>query len=156
LLVTSAAGSLRPSLCSGDLVVIRDIIDLQNRQRALGGRDVAVHVDSAATRAFELAATRARVRWQRGTMFCTSGPLYETMADVGMLQFAGGDVATMSGAPEVTRANELGLASVAVAVVTNPCTGIHAAVPSHGEVLEASARAAVGLAAVIRQFVTNI
>jgi len=59
----------------------------------------------------------------------------------------------MSGAPEVTRANEIGLPAVAVAVVTNPCTGIHAAVPTHEEVLEASARAAQGLAHVIRQFI---
>lgn len=105
------------------------------------------------TDVFERAATAARVPWQRGTSVCTSGPLYETVADVGMLQFAGADVATMSGAPEVTRANEIGLPAVAVAVVTNPCTGIHAAVPTHEEVLEASARAAQGLAHVIMQFI---
>jgi purine nucleoside phosphorylase len=76
--------------------------------------------------------------------------------DVEFLQYTGAAVATMSGAPEVTRANEIGLAAMAVAVVTNPCTGINASVPSHGVVLEASERAAVGLGRVIGQFVQHL
>ncbi len=155
LLVTSAAGSLRRTLCAGDLVVIRDIIDHQNR----GGRARAarrVQVDPRATALFEAAAAEARVPWQRGTMFCTSGPLYETAADVELLQYAGADVATMSGAPEVTWANRRNLPVVAVAVVTNPCTGIDASIPAHDEVLRASARAALGLSGVIMQFIVKL
>ena len=162
LLVTSAAGSLRRWLSAGDLVVIHDIIDHQNR-RAFSTRGAGeaapvapmrgIKVDLPATRVFEAAATAARVSWQPGTSFCTSGPLYETVADVHFLQYADADVATMSGAPEVTRANALGLPVVAVAVVTNPCTGINASVPSHEEVLEAGRRAAIGLSAAIRQFI---
>jgi purine-nucleoside phosphorylase len=184
LLVTSAVGSLRRWLRTGELVVIHDIIDEQNRDgaRARAGGDGqgsrwrrakrgpsgwtepgpasgcghGIHVDPVATRLFEQAATEARVAWQPGTMFCASGPLYETRAEVAFQQQAGADVAAMSGAPEVTCANRLGIPAVSVAVVTNPCTGINCAVPSHGEVLEASARAAVDLARVVKQFIVKL
>ena len=155
LLVTSAVGSLRRTLKTGELVVVRDIIDQQNRPAAQMRASRAITVDPTATRRFEQAATDARVAWQPGVMFCASGPLYETPAEVEYQQCAGADVAAMSGAPEVTCANRLGLPVVAVAVVTNPCTGIDSAVPTHPEVLEASARAARDLALVVRQFIVR-
>jgi purine-nucleoside phosphorylase len=161
LLVTSAVGSLRRSLKTGELVVIRDIIDQQNtRARARAGNGPRslkpLHVDPEATRLFEQSAIEAHVAWQPGTMFCASGPLYETRAEVGLQQWAGADVAAMSGAPEVACANRLGLRVVSVTVVTNPCTGIDCAVPSHQEVLEASARASTDLARVVKQFIVKL
>ena len=165
LLVTSAAGSLRRFHRSGDLVVIHDLIDLQNRS-VPGPRDGShrarvtlargMKLDARATGLFESAATAAGVAWQRGISACASGPLYESSADVQFLQYAGADVATMSGAPEVAHANDLGLPVIAVAVVTNPCTGIDVSVPSHAEVLEASARAAQGLGRAIVQFIGRL
>jgi inosine/guanosine/xanthosine phosphorylase family protein len=164
LLVTSAVGALHRDLRVGEIVVVRDIIDLQNRetravhdeQRAHSRQARGMTIDARLVRLFEESATAARVPWQRGTSVCTSGPLYESMADVEFLQFAGATVATMSGAPEVTHANQIGLPAMSVAVVTNPCTGIDASVPSHSEVLEASAGAAIGLGRVIRQFVSEL
>lgn len=162
LLVTSAAGGLRRDLCAGELVVIHDFVDFQNRRmRATGHQEPTpisrgIWVDGRLTRLLEEAATTAGLSWHRGVSACTSGPLYESIADVEFLQYAGAQVATMSGAPEVTRANEVGLPVVAVAVVTNPCTGIDASIPRHEEVLEASAEAARGLARVIGQFIGKL
>lgn len=164
LLVTSAVGALQRDLRVGELVVVHDFLDFQNRetrvvrdeQRVHSRRARGIRMDARLVRLFEESATAARVPWQRGTSVCTSGPLYESVADVEFLQFAGATVATMSGAPEVTHANQIGLPVMAVAVVTNPCTGIDASVPAHTEVLEASARAAVGLGRVIRQFVSEL
>lgn len=155
LLVTSAAGGLRRELSAGDLVVIHDFVDYQNR-RPSAALSRGVRVDAALTQRLEEAATAASVVWQRGTSACASGPLYETVADVGLQQFMGAHVATMSGAPEVTRANEIGLPAAAVAVVTNPCTGIDASVPDHLKVLAASAEAARGLQHVISQFIEKL
>jgi purine-nucleoside phosphorylase len=156
LLVTSAVGALRRELKTGELVVIRDLIDHQDRPRGRDALRRGITVDASATRRFEEAATEARVAWQRGTMFCASGPLYETPAEVEFQQYAGADVAAMSGAPEVAHANRLGVPVVAVTVVTNPCTGIDCAVPSHGEVLAASARAALDLGRVVKQFIVKL
>lgn len=160
LLVTSAAGGLKRELCPGDLVVIHDFIDLQNRrirvsrEQAACSRGIQIH--APLTRRFEEAATGACVVWHRGVSVCTSGPTYESPMDVEFLQYTDGIVATMSGAPEVTHANAIGLPVAAVAVVTNPCTGINASVPVHTEVLAASGRATQGLARVLRQFVASL
>jgi inosine/guanosine/xanthosine phosphorylase family protein len=164
LLVTSAAGGLQRGGCAGDLVVIHDIIDYQNRRNTTQTNEYRARltpsrgmtIDARLTRLFEEAATGAGVPWQRGVSACASGPLYETVADVGLQQFMGAHVATMSGAPEVTRANEIGLPAAAVAVVTNPCTGIDASVPDHLKVLAASAEAARGLQRVISQFIEKL
>lgn len=164
LLVTSAAGSLQRGIGPGELVIIHDYVDLQNR-RVSADRDEyrarltaarGMNLDVRLAHAFERAAAAAGVACHRGASACTSGPLYESVADVAFLQYAGATVATMSGPPETTRANQIGLPVMAVAVVTNPCTGIDASVPSHEDVLKASAGAADGLARVIRQFIQTL
>lgn len=164
LLVTSAAGGLRRELGAGELVVVHDFIDLQNRRVTVATNDYrarltpsrGIKVDARLTRLFENAATTAQVPWHRGVSACASGPTYESPMDVEFLQYLDGMVATMSGAPEVTHANAVGLPAAAVAVVTNPCTGIDASVPVHTEVLAASGRATQGLARVLRQFVVSL
>jgi len=158
LLVTSAAGGLRRELCAGDLVVIHDFVDLQNRRMSRTGSALSrgIKLDARLTRLFEQAATRASVSCHRGSSSCTSGPTYESPMDVEFLQYLDAMVATMSGAPEVTHANAIGLPAAAVAVVTNPCTGINASIPAHDEVLAASGRAAHGLARVLRQFIASL
>lgn len=160
LLVTSAAGGLRREMCPGDLVVIHDFIDLQNRRVPVSQERAAcsrgIKLDARLTRKFEEAARRARLPCHRGSSSCTSGPTYESPMDVEFLQYLEATVATMSGAPEVTHANAIGLPAAAVAVVTNPCTGINASIPAHDEVLAASGRAAHGLARVLRQFITSL
>jgi inosine/guanosine/xanthosine phosphorylase family protein len=150
LLVTSAAGALHRSLHPGELVVVRDLIDRQNRPPSRA----RLRLDPALTARLEQAALSAGVAWQRGTLVCGSGPAYETVAEVASLQLAGGDVATMSAAPEVAWASRRGIPVAAAALVTNPCTGVEAAVPSHREVLEVGARAAGELARVISQFIS--
>jgi purine-nucleoside phosphorylase len=159
LVMASAAGALHRRLGSGDLVVARDVIDLQNRDRLARrkpGAPVTVgerlSIDRGLSAAIERAATAARVPWQRGTVVCGVGPAYETESEVRVFQ-QWGDVATMSAAPELAAASRLGVRAAAVALVTNPCTGIAASRPNHHEVLEAGARAAAGLVAVVKQLI---
>jgi inosine/guanosine/xanthosine phosphorylase family protein len=160
LVVASAAGALRRRLEPGDLVIVRDAIDVQNRyagdgEARRGARGDRLHIDPDLAWALARAATEAGVRWQRGTMLCASGPAYETSAEVRAFQSWGGDVATMSGAPELAAAARAGIPAAAVALVTNWCTGIAGAKPNHEEVLAAGRRASRGLAAVVRQLVAE-
>jgi purine-nucleoside phosphorylase len=148
LVAASAAGALHARLQAGDVVVAQDIIDFQNRKP---GRK-RLQLDRALTAEVELAATRAGVAWQRGTILCGSGPAYETPAEVRALQDYG-DAATMSGVPELVAATRQGVRMAAIALITNPCTGVWNARPSHLEVLESGRRAAAGLGAIVSQLV---
>jgi purine-nucleoside phosphorylase len=152
LVIASAAGSLNRLLEPGDVVIARDVIDVQNRRVALSER---LRIDPGLASSIENAATRVGVSWQRGTILCGIGPAYETSAEVRAFQSWGGDVATMSGAPELAAASRLGIRAAAIALVTNPCTGIAAATPNHEEVLAAGERASGSLAALIRQLVAT-
>lgn len=163
LVMASAAGGLHRGAEPGDLVIARDIIDIQNReylarravgdqQRAAGATTNSVGIDRALAGDIERAATAARVRWQRGTIVCGVGPAYETPAEVRVFQ-DWGDVATMSAAPELTAASRRGLRAAAIALVTNPCTGVASSRPNHTEVLEAGRRMVGGLGDVILQLI---
>ncbi|MCI0450787.1 MAG: hypothetical protein L0Z51_00165 [Candidatus Latescibacteria bacterium] len=163
LVMASAAGALHGGLVAGDLMVARDIVDFQNRdhlaRRVAGSAMRATSaerllIDGGLSAAIEHAATRARVACHRGTIVCGVGPAYETHAEVRALQ-EWGDAATMSSAPELAAASRLGVRAAAVAVITNPCTGIASARPSHAEVLEVGRRMAAGLASVIAQLVVE-
>jgi purine nucleoside phosphorylase len=169
----SAAGSLCRTLRPGELVVIRGLIDLQNRdslqpgprrprvadgfrgegpalERGGGGRRAAV--SARLTLELEAAARRVGVGLQRGVLACGAGPAYETRAEVGALQAAGADVATMSAAPEAQYASELGMEIAMVVAVTNWCTGIGSESPDHHRVLEEAGRTCGALAALLLQF----
>jgi len=154
LVAASAAGALDTRLHPGDLVLVHDLIDLQNRER--GGRAAATlrsRVDRALTAELAGAARRARVPLHPGTLACGAGPAYETPAEVRFLQAAGADVVTMSAAPEVTFARQAGLRAAVIAVVTNPGTGIGGAVPGHEEVLRSAAGAAGALTRLIGELI---
>ena len=161
LVMASAAGALHRRLDAGDVVVARDIVDLQNREYlARRGNTVgasvgeSLRIDPELASAVERAATAARVPWQRGTIVCGVGPAYETKAEVRMLQ-DWGDVATMSSAPELAAASRLGIRAAAIALVTNPCTGVASSRPNHQEVLEVGRRMAVGLVSVFEQLIAQ-
>jgi purine-nucleoside phosphorylase len=153
LLVMSAAGSTRRTSLPGEIVVINGVIDLQNRDRNSGrGRCT---VDAQLTRRVESALTGAGLIWSRGTIASGTGPAYETPAEVTFLQRLGADLASMSSAPEITLANQLGMRVAALGVLTNPATGITGAIPAHGEVLSQALAASGPLAAVVAQLVVK-
>lgn len=163
LVMASAAGALHRRLDAGDLVVARDVVDFQNREHLVrvAGSASAGNVNAERLRIhrglageIERAATAARLPWQRGTIVCGVGPAYETSAEVRALQ-DWGDVATMSSAPELAAASRLGMRAAAIALVTNPCTGIASARPNHHEVLEVGRQVAGGLAALLEQLVSE-
>jgi purine nucleoside phosphorylase len=167
----SAAGSVRGQLHPGELVVVKDYIDFQNRDllqpalrnfngetgigtergRARGAR--ASGISPALSDELESAARRAGVALQRGVLACGAGPAYETPAEVRALQLGGADVATMSAAPEVQFAAGLGMEIAIVAAITNRCTGIGVEPPDHLRVLEVAKSMCGSLEKVIWQLI---
>ncbi len=136
----SAAGALRSTLVPGEFVVASAVMNMQNPAPA--GVNTRAGIDPALARDVEEAGRRAGVALRRGVMVCCAGPVYETRAEVQFLQQTGADVATMSGAGEVEACVRRHIPVAALALVTNPATGIASAVPRHPEVVEV-ARAAV-------------
>ncbi len=163
LVTTSAAGALHGALSPGDLVRVTDVIDLQGARAASGARRGA-RTDSGRRRALldedlacalEHAARRRSVAMRRGVLACMAGPAFETAAEVAWLRRIGADVATMSAAPEIRAARRRGLRVAAVAVVTNPATGVGGQAPRHDAVLETAREAAGALADLVADLVAR-
>jgi purine-nucleoside phosphorylase len=149
LVLTNAVGGIRPTLGSGDLVLIEDHINLMFRSPLVGPvvesesrfPDMSAAYDPRLRELALRVATERGVPLSRGVYAGVLGPQYETAAEVRMLARLGADVVGMSTVPEVTVARALGLRCVAFSMVTNQATGIGAEPISHEEVLEVGRRA---------------
>jgi purine-nucleoside phosphorylase len=133
LLLTNAAGGLRPDMQSGEVVVVTDHIDLFRRcwDEALVPADAGggprptrplghgrLYDPDLANVAFE-AAWRAGAAVRKGVYALLSGPTYETRAEYRMLRRLGVDVVGMSTVPEVVAAARLGIPVAVCSIVTN-------------------------------------
>jgi purine-nucleoside phosphorylase len=140
LVVTCAAGAVNPALRVGDLVLVHDYINFMLAS-PLRGAPGALHararVSERLVREAEAAAEAEGLPLRKGVLFSSKGPSYETPAEVRMVRTLGGDVASMSTAPELITASSLGMEAVAFSCVTNMAPGV---VPgrrvNHEEVIE--------------------
>lgn len=147
LVVTNAAGGVNPAFRPGDLMAIRDHLNLSgfNPLRGpnlddLGPRfpDLSAAYDAASVRA---AAKRAKVPIREGVFAMLAGPSYETPAEVRMLRKMGADAAGMSTVPEVIAARHAGLRVAAVSLIANRAVGLSKTPLSHEEVMAVAAAA---------------
>lgn len=150
LLLTNSAGGLRSNLSTGDIVVLRDVIDATN---------VPMQVMSAETRATPLhqptakrigsALSIARCAWHEGTYAQVLGPNYETRAEVRMLRRMGADCVGMSTVREAIYATSLGMTVAAISLITNVASDIRTPSVDHTHVLDVSRERASQMASVI-------
>ena len=150
LIVSNAAGGIRPSLTPGDLMLIRDHINLMFRNPLIGPAadgevrfpDMSAPYDEGlCTLALEV-AREERIGLAEGVYCGLLGPTYETAAEVRMLSVIGVDAVGMSTVPEVVMARSLGMRVLGVSCVTNMACGLSATPITHAEVIETTARVA--------------
>jgi purine-nucleoside phosphorylase len=161
LFLSNAAGCIRRSLHTGDLMVITDHVNLSWRNPLVGPLvpgdtrfpDMSQPYDEGLQRRLHDAASRARVKLERGVYGCLLGPAYETPAEVRMLERLGIDAVGMSTVPEVIVARALGMRCVAVSCITNKAAGISPVPIAHEDVLAVTAQAAQRFERLVTEFV---
>jgi purine-nucleoside phosphorylase len=149
LLVTNAAGGVNASFHPGDLMVIRDHLNLMFRNPLIGPNDDALGVrfpdmsapysDALRQLAHET-AEQLGMRLQEGVYAAVLGPSYETPAEVRMLRKMGADAVGMSTVPEVIVARHAGMDVLGISCITNLAAGILDQPLSHDEVVETANR----------------
>lgn len=162
LLVTNAAGGIRRSLEPGNLLIIRDHINLMWRNPLAGPvaphevrfPDMSASYDRNLAAALRAAAAEARVSVADGVYAAVLGPSYETPAEIRMLEKLGADAVGMSTVPEVIAACALGMRVAGVSLIANPAAGLGAAL-DHEDVLAAGARAADHFERLMRTFIAR-
>jgi purine-nucleoside phosphorylase len=164
LIVSNAAGGVNPGFIAGDLMLIRDHINLMFRNPLVGALEEGdvrfPDMSNAYDRELgDLAAAQARSRGlnlREGVYAALLGPTYETAAEVKMLGVLGADAVGMSTVPEVIVARALGMRVLGVSCITNLACGLTAAPITHAEVLESTARAAAGFQSLIAGVVSQL
>jgi purine-nucleoside phosphorylase len=160
LVVTNAAGGVNADFAAGDIMVIRDHLNLLGANplrgpnlEPMGPRfpDMSEAYDAAAARA---AAKRAKVAVREGVYAALPGPSYETPAEVAMLRALGADAAGMSTVPEVIAARHAGLRVIGFSLITNRAAGLSKTKISHEEVMRAAAQAKPRLGKLLQETIT--
>lgn len=150
ILLTNAAGGCGDGLEPGDLVLIRDHLNLAGRNPLVGANDPRLGPRFPDMSTVYPADLRSLARdvgvgvdvpLTEGVYAWFLGPSYETPAEVQMAKRLGADLVGMSTVPEAIAARHMGAEVAAVSLVTNLAAGISRGPLSHDEVTE-TARAA--------------
>lgn len=161
LFVSNAAGGIRRTFRAGDLMLIRDHLNLMFRSPLVGALqpgdkrfpDMSAPYDEELAAQLREHALVLETPLQEGVYGGLLGPSYETPAEVRMLGLLGVDAVGMSTVPEVIVARALGMRVAGISCITNLASGISPHRLSHAEVLETTARTARRFEMVVERFV---
>jgi purine-nucleoside phosphorylase len=164
LIVTNAAGAVRRTFSPGDIMLIRDHINLMFRNPLIGpvegGEERFPDMSEPYAQTLQQTARDvAKVQsltLQEGVYAGLLGPSYETPAEVRMLAFLGADAVGMSTVPEVIVARARGMRVLGFSCITNLASGISATPITHAEVLETTLVASERMSALVTGIVERL
>jgi purine-nucleoside phosphorylase len=149
LIVTNAAGAVNPDYEPGELMLIRDHINLigiggLNPLRGpnldeLGPRfpDMSQPYDRTLLALAQSVAMESNLRLHQGVYVSLAGPSFETPADLRFLRLIGADAVGMSTVPEVIVARHGGTRVLGISGISNKANLDGETITTHEEVLAA-------------------
>jgi xanthosine phosphorylase len=162
LVLTNAAGSLRPEVGPGRLMAITDHINLTGTNVLMGPNDDAVGerfppmadaYDPGLLAELRAAAAQTGVALAEGVYLAVSGPSFETAAEIRAFATLGADAVGMSTVQETILARHCGLRVAAVSVITNLAEGMSEEPLSHEQTLRAAETGAGDLSRLLLEFI---
>ncbi len=165
LIIASAAGGLSPSLCTGDIMLVVDHINLMGENplsgiidERLGQRfpSMAAPYDRELIRLSERIAREERINFGKGTYVGVMGPSLETQAETRFIRQIGADAVGMSTVPEVIVGVHCNLRILALVIISN--VNMPGDMPKHTieEIVENASRAAPYLERLIERVVREM
>ncbi len=161
LILTNAAGSLRPEVGPGSPMLITDHVALgPNPLIGVGGDGRFVSMvdayDPRLRAAARTAAEAIGVDLAEGVYMWFTGPSFETPAEIRMARVLGADAVGMSTVPEVILARHAGLRVLALSMITNLAAGMTGRALSHDETKREAAAGASRFAALVRAVLARL
>ncbi|MGP0036565.1 MAG: purine-nucleoside phosphorylase [Solirubrobacteraceae bacterium] len=162
LILTNAAGSLRPEVGPGSLMAITDHINLTGVNPLMGPNDDSIGprfpslrdaYDPALLKTLRESARDAQVDLAEGVYLAVTGPSFETPAEIRAFRTLGADAVGMSTVQETIVARHCGLRVVAVSVITNLAEGMTDEALSHEQTLSAAHAGAAELSRLLLEFI---
>ncbi len=149
LIITNAAGAVSSEYKPGDLMFITDHINFMGTNPLIGKND-----DSLGTRFPDMSrvyseklitiaehtAKQLNINYRKGVYVATTGPSYETPAEIKMYKLLGGNAVGMSTVPEAIVANYCKINVLGISCITNYASGVSDKTLSHEEVIDTAER----------------
>ncbi|HTQ06572.1 MAG TPA: purine-nucleoside phosphorylase [Polyangiaceae bacterium] len=142
VLLTNAAGGIRPGLRPGGLLLLRDHVNFTGTNALVGPNEAPFPRFPDMTLAYDLrcrefaheTARAEGLELDEGVYAGVLGPSYETPAEIRMLGMLGADAVGMSTVLEVIALRHRGVRVGAVSVITNMAAGLSSAPLDHADV----------------------
>ena len=150
LILSNAAGGTNPEFRIGDIMLIKDHINLMGTNPLIGRNDDSLGprfpdmsevYDPGLMEAARKVAMASSIQLKEGVYAAVTGPVYETPAEYRYIRILGGDAVGMSTVPEAIAARHAGMQIMALSVITD--LGVEGKIQkiTHEEVLMAAAAA---------------
>ena len=165
LLLTNASGGINPALRPGDFVIIRDHINLVGDNPLIGPHceewgerfpDMTEVYTKHLADLLHASAKRLGLRVMDGVYAYTSGPCYETPAEIQAYKAQGADVVGMSTVPEAVFARACDMKIAGISLVSNLAAGISRRPLGHEEVIAAGTAARPLMAGFVESFIERL
>lgn len=167
LIVSNAAGGMKPGMEVGDLMIITDHINLQPEHPLRGKNDERLgprfpemlrSYDEELVAKASAIADKMKIRYHKGVYVGVQGPTFETPAEYKMFFLIGGDAVGMSTVPEVIVARHMNMRVFALSVISDigyPADAMDTSI-SHEIVLQKASAAEPVMTELIRNLVADI
>ena len=165
IFLTNAAGGLNTSFSAGDLMIITDHISSFVPSPLIGPNidnfgvrfpDMSEVYSKELINILEESAKSLGIDIKKGVYVQSSGPNYETPAEVRMFKNLGGDAIGMSTACEAMAAHHMGIEVCGISCISNMACGLSDAPLSHAEVIETGNQVAASFTALIRDAIIRM
>lgn len=165
LIVTNAAGGIASELRVGDLMAIRDHLNLSGRNPLVGHNDARLGprfpdmsnaYDATLRERLRTFAQREGLVLHEGVYAYLLGPSYETPAEIRMLRTLGAHAVGMSTVPEVIVAAHMGVKTLGISCITNMAAGLSPHALSHDDVGRAAKAAEARFSRLVSGFIAEL
>jgi inosine/guanosine/xanthosine phosphorylase family protein len=165
LVLTNAAGSLRPEVGPGSLMAITDHINMTGVNLLAGPNDEAVgprfpslrdSYDPALLASLRASAAEVGIPLAEGVYLAVMGPTFETPAEIRAYRTMGADAVGMSTVQETIIARHCGLRVAAVSMITNLAEGMTDEPLSHEHTLRAAQDGAGDMTRLLLTFIPRL
>ena len=165
IFLTNAAGGLNTSFSAGDLMIITDHISSFVPSPLIGPNienfgvrfpDMSEVYSKELINILDESAKSLGIDIKKGVYVQSSGPNYETPAEVRMFKNLGGDAIGMSTACEAMAAHHMGIEVCGISCISNMACGLSDAPLSHAEVMETGNQVAASFTALIRDAIIRM
>lgn len=162
ILITNAAGGINSEFNPGDLMIIEDHITsfvpsplIGPNDEGLGTRfpDMSEVYNRELIDKIKTVAGNNNISLKKGIYLQTTGPNYETPAEIRMFKTLGADAVGMSTTCEAMVAVHMGMRVAGISCITNMASGISATPLNHKEVSETANKIAKEFEMLVKEFV---